>query len=177
MCVNMNGLREKRKRILLGKPMRNLWAGICVVTETHLRKSDLNQLAYDNYHVIANYCRPIPLGGRIGWGVVILDHGSLSVEVGKKLDELAPQVEHCEVKPYLRSNETQIIRISGIYIPPAAAAIWKHERLRTTLAPAPEDDPAATPSLILAGDFNVASWEANYAEWLHDEGVTEMTNP
>ena len=88
MCVNMNGLRKKRKRILLGKLMYDLWAGICVVTETHFRKPDLDQLAYDNYHILADYCRPVPLGERIGGGVVILAHNSLSVEVGRKLEEL-----------------------------------------------------------------------------------------
>ena len=38
VCVNINGLRKKKKLVLLGKLMFDLWAGVCVVTETHLRK-------------------------------------------------------------------------------------------------------------------------------------------
>ena len=129
MCVNMNGLRKKRKRILLGKLMYDLWAGICVVTETHFRKPDLDQLAYDNYHILADYCRPVPLGERIGGGVVILAHNSLSVGVGRKLDELAPQVEHCEVKLYLRSNKTHDPNI-GTLRPPRG-----HGNLETRTTP------------------------------------------
>ena len=68
MCININGLRKKHKRVLLGKLMFDVWAGICIATETHLRENDLDKLRYDNYHVIAHYCRPTPVGERIGGG-------------------------------------------------------------------------------------------------------------
>ena len=56
----------KQKRTLLGKLMYDLCAGICFVTGTHLRKDYFEQLAYDNYQIVAEYCRPIPVGERIG---------------------------------------------------------------------------------------------------------------
>ena len=78
---------------------------------------------------------------------------------------------------YLSSGKTQVICVSGIHIPPTGAAPPKHERLETIREPAPEDDPATCLSRNLAGDFNITSCEAKYTEWLHDEGITGMTNP
>ena len=51
--VNINGLRKMRKRTMLEGLMRDLHAGICVVTETLLR-GDLGKLKYDYYHVVAD---------------------------------------------------------------------------------------------------------------------------
>ena len=68
VCVNINGLRRKKKRALLGKLMFDLWAGVCVVTETHLRKPELDRVQIDHYHILADDCRPTPIGERIGGG-------------------------------------------------------------------------------------------------------------
>ena len=56
ICVNINGLRQKRRRTLLGKLLHDLHAGICVVTETNLREEDLKTLDYDYYNVATDYC-------------------------------------------------------------------------------------------------------------------------
>ena len=68
ICVNINGLRKKKKRALLGKLMYDLWAGVCIATETHLRKPELDVLQISNYHILADNCRTTPIGERIGGG-------------------------------------------------------------------------------------------------------------
>ena len=68
VCVNANGLRAKRKRILLGKLLFDLQAAVGIVTGTHLRRADVNGLHFRNYNKPANYCRPTDVGRRIGGG-------------------------------------------------------------------------------------------------------------
>ena len=177
MRVNINGLRKEQKRILLGKLTYDIWAGVCVVTETHLKKADLGQLAYDNYRIMADFCRPTPIGERIGRVVVILAHNSLSSEKGRELEAMGPQVARCEIKLCLSSIKTHAVRLSGIYVPPGVPVATKQEKLQATLRPAPEDAPATHRSYIRAGDFIITDWEARYTEWLRGEGIAELTNP
>ena len=101
VCVNINGLRKKKKRALLGKLMFDLWAGVCVVTETHLRKPELDRVQIDHYHILADDCRPTPIGERIGGGVLILVHNTLAAVKEDEIIGLAPQAEHCAITLHL----------------------------------------------------------------------------
>ena len=66
--INANGLRTKRRKTFLGRLLVDLKIGVCVVTETHLRKKDLRYLKYDDYVVLADSCRLVPEGDRIAGG-------------------------------------------------------------------------------------------------------------
>ena len=89
VCVNMNGLRTKNKCITLGKLMFDLWAGVCIVTETHLREEELGRVRIEHYHTLADYCRPTPIGERIGGGVIIIVHNTLTAIKENKIQGLA----------------------------------------------------------------------------------------
>ena len=68
MGVNANGIRTKRKRLMLHRLLRALRVGVGVVTETHLRKGDIKGLSFPDYYVRGDFCRPTPVGERIGGG-------------------------------------------------------------------------------------------------------------
>ena len=177
MCVNINGLRKKRKRVLLGKLMYDLWAGICIATETHLREADLSKLRYDNYHVVAQYCRPTPIGERIGGGVVILAHNTLSVETLPRIASLAPQLERCAIRLYLSNQAHEALVLSGVYMPPGGASAAKKLKLDKLNESFHEAAPSLALSHLLAGDFNTTDWDPQYTEWLHENNFAELTNP
>ena len=44
--INANGLRTDRQRTFLGKLMADLQVGVCIATETHLRKRELKRIKY-----------------------------------------------------------------------------------------------------------------------------------
>ena len=66
ISINANGLRKKKKKLLLGKMLHDLQAGVCVVTETHLREADIKRIRFPQYHVVTHHCRPTPKGTKIG---------------------------------------------------------------------------------------------------------------
>ena len=74
VCINANGLRTQLKRDLLGKLLYDLRAGVGLITETHLRKSELKWIRYPTYNVVADYCSRVPTGQQIAGGVIILAH-------------------------------------------------------------------------------------------------------
>ena len=67
MGVNANGIRTKRKRLMLHRLLRELRAGVAVITETHMRRRELGGLTFPDYYIGNEYCRPTPPGERI-WG-------------------------------------------------------------------------------------------------------------
>ena len=117
--------------------MFDLWAGVCVVTETHLREHELGRVRIENYHTLADDCRPTPIGEHIGGGVIIIVHNTLTAVKEEKLPGLAPQVEHCAITLHLSNQEAEFIRLSGIYIPPTGTASTKRKRMEATLAACP----------------------------------------
>ena len=84
--------------------MYDLWAGACVVTETYLRQSELDRAQLGNYHILADDCRPTPLGDHIGGGVIIIVHNALSAVKADEIPGLAPQAERCAIALHL-SNQ------------------------------------------------------------------------
>ena len=72
VCINANGLRTQLKRDLLGKLLQDLQAGVGLITETHLRKPELQWIRYPTYNMVADYCRRAPMGQQIAGGVIIL---------------------------------------------------------------------------------------------------------
>ena len=142
--------------------MYDLWAGVCIATETHLRKPELDMLQISNYHILADNCRTTPIGERIGGGVLILVHNTLSAVKGDEIQGLEPWVEHCAITLHLSHQESKSIRLSGIYIPPTGTPATKRKGLETILAADREKGTEEHPSHILAGDLNVTVWFAAY---------------
>ena len=58
--VNANGIRAKRKRLMLHRLLRELKAGVGVITETHMRRAALGQLNFPDYHLGGEFCIPNP---------------------------------------------------------------------------------------------------------------------
>ena len=65
----------------------------------------------------------------------------------------------------------------GIYTVPTGTGMTKRHCLETLMA---HDEPTSRTqheTQILAGDFNPTSWEAQYTEWLHESGLSELNDP
>ena len=98
VCINANCLRAKRWGTFLGKLLENATAGICSVTEAHLRKDDLSRISFDNYVLLADYCRPTPGGEWIAGGVIILVHENFAAEAPPAISGLPRHLENCATK-------------------------------------------------------------------------------
>ena len=177
LTLNINGLRKKRKKALLGKLLRDLQIGVAIITETHLRESELGRVKYRKYHTMADYCRPTPEGQRIGGGVLILAHTNFSTEELPRAKELAPIIEHCACRIYPTANPITAIDIIGVYIPPSGATSLSTDLLHDILLDRDgKQEEELTPCLI-AGDFNTTSWGLLYEEWVQTEGMIELVDP
>ena len=118
LSLNINGLRTEQKRTTLGKLLFDLQIGVCVLTETHLRSEDLDDLSVTSYQIVADYCRPVPVGDKIAGGVLILVHIDLVADELPRLTGLLPHVEHCPCMLYPTEDAATAMRVSGVYIPP-----------------------------------------------------------
>ena len=172
--LNANGLRTDSQRTFLGKLLVDLQVGICIVTESHLRKRDLKKLRYKNYVVLADSCRPIPLGEHAAGGVVILVHANFTASELPEIADLPKAMEHCSIKLYLTQDPRTAVRISGLYIPPSGTK--KLDMPSLQLLSEPLLDPRTTDALphIIAGDLNTTSWPSLYQEWLQAAGMCEL---
>ena len=118
LSLNINGLRTDQKRTTLGKLLFDLQVGVCILTETHLRLEELDYLTIPSYQIVADYCRPVPMGEKIAGGVLILVHIDLVADELPKLTGLLPHVEHCSCMLYPTEDTATAMRVSGVYIPP-----------------------------------------------------------
>ena len=98
VCINANGLRTRRQKTFLNKLLTDLHVGVCVVTETHLRKKDLKTIDMENYVLLADSCRPAPVGEMIKGGVIILAHAAFTAYELPSIKGLNPRLEHCAIK-------------------------------------------------------------------------------
>ena len=119
VSVNISGLLTKKKRLLLGRSLEELQVGVCILIETHLRKSELNWLRVRGFHVVSEACRPTPKGVRIGGGVLILVRNALTTEVYAGLSGVDPAIEHCSIRLFPTDDPRTEIVITGIYVSPA----------------------------------------------------------
>ena len=62
VCINANGLRKRRKRLMLYKMLHDLNVGLCLITETHLRESELSRVRTPGYYRATEHCQDAPLG-------------------------------------------------------------------------------------------------------------------
>ena len=62
--VNANRIRTKRKKLMLHRLLRELKAGIGVITETHMQRAELAKLHFPDYYIRGECCRTTPVGER-----------------------------------------------------------------------------------------------------------------
>ena len=177
VCVNINGVRTKYKQTMPGRMPSDLEGRVCVLTETHLRETDLERFQCQGFYAAAHHCRDTPEGERIGGGVLVLIRDGVTAEGLPELDGLDRSIEHCAVSLRPTDDIRTTILLSGVYITPTAATTLRTERLlKLTEARSPRYLPADSPH-ILCGDFNVASWPEVYGEWLQEKGILELLDP
>ena len=101
--------------------------GVGVLTETHLRKSELGQVWFEHYAVLADSCR---MGQKkIGGGVLFLAHHRLSAAKRTLTNPAEHHIERCPVKLYLASAQRAIMILTGSYVPPKITPNLKLGRL------------------------------------------------
>ena len=175
--VNANGIRTKRKRLMLRKLLRELKTGVGIITGTHMRRSELRGMVFPDYYIGGEHCRPTPIGERIGGGVLILVNRSIVTEKLDRNEEIGQIIEHCVLRLSHTEDPQTEMRISGIYISPLNAELLTMEMLkavgRTTKGQATDED---VPDLLI-GDLNTRSWGQLYAEWTHSQGLQELVDP
>ena len=175
--VNANGVRTKRKRLMLHRLLRELKAGVGVITETHMRRTELKGFNIPDYYIGGECCRPTPPGERIGGGVLILVHRGIVAETIEGLQDMAPTVERCAIRLFPTEDPETEMRVSGIYIPPSQTSSLTQQLLgemgATTRGRATGED---VPHLLV-GDLNTNSWGQLYAEWIGTQGLQELVDP
>ena len=154
ISINANGLRTKIKRDLLGKLLLDLQVGVGLITETHLRTADLSWIKYPQYHVVSDYCRPVPAGKQIGGGVPILVHQDFTTTKVPKDPKLLPVFEHCSTMLYPTHSTETAIRLKAIYLPPKKASKIKLGLLRRLNRTEGDPNGADPAPRILGGDLN-----------------------
>ena len=121
LTLNCNGLREPGKRNVIARLLYIKVAGLCILTETHLRPREVEGLAIPNHHVVAGSCRdPIR---RIGGEVSILARHSLNEEPHASRSGVPNAAEICPVKIYPTTSSDAGLLVTGMDIPPESTNI------------------------------------------------------
>ena len=89
--------------------------GVCILTETHLRKRDLQFFKIANYDIVSDYCRDA--SKRIGGGVLIIAHKLCNIEKFVLPNSIPSPLETCSVKLFTTLGGNAILIVTGIYIP------------------------------------------------------------
>ena len=175
--INANGIRSKRKRLLLRKLLIEIKAGVRIITESHMRKTELRSLKIDDDYIQGQYCRDTPVGERIGGGVLILIHRGISPTKVAQLTGSEPGIEHCVVRLFLTDDPMTEMRIMGVYIRPSKTRALTRDKLRRLSEPVISKITEDAIPLLIIGDLNITSWEQLYAEWTNEVGLHELVNP
>ena len=157
VCINADGIRTQRKRLLLYKLLRDLQVALCVVTETHLREEELPKVRTPNYYRVAEFCREIPPGVRPGGGVLIMAHQNFSTKSSPYVEEIQEDIEHCACLFFPTPNPKTALRVTGIYIPPPKIKTLTMQRLCSLSAPVTNEVTGDAFPHIMTGDFNATS--------------------
>ena len=124
MTLNVNGLRQEDKILLLGSFLVETRVGILILTETHLTKDEARTIRIPSYYV-ANECSLIPDRSQMRGGVVILAHKDIVTEELSNSDNQESEVEFplygCSVLAYLHDDNLGCIKVTGVYFPPKEA--------------------------------------------------------
>ena len=175
--INVNGLRTKKKRLLPGRLLEELQVGIRIVTETHQRRAELARFRIRGFHILGECCRPTPMGVRIGGGVLILVRNTLTAEPYPKLPGIGAAIEHCSVLLFPTDDPRTAIIITGVYISPANTGLLSRTWIGALSAPIVREETRTDYPHLIAGDFDVTTWQSMYDEWIQESGAQELLNP
>ena len=90
LAINVEGIRMKHKRLALEEKLLERHIDICIVSESHLRKADLKRITFENYTIVADYCRKTRT--QIGGGVVIMVRNTVTAE--EKVTPICTSLSH-----------------------------------------------------------------------------------
>ena len=175
VTININGIREKRKKIALGRALCAVQAAVCVVTEAHIREEDLETIKIPNYKVITHCCREVET--RLGGGVVISVHKNYKAKLISENNFVGGGVETCSIDFFPTKEVETALHVIGIYIPPKVAEKLTIGALKELTAPRCVQPGLPWVSKIFAGDLNPTSWEVTYREWINTHGIWELVDP
>ena len=175
--INANGIRTKRKRLMLHRLLRELKVGVGVITETHMRHRELRGLTFPDYYIGNEYCRSTPLGERIGGGVLILVNRGIVAEAITEVSDLTPIVERCAIRLFPTEDHDTEMRVTGVYITPANTGNLTPQILEEVGATMKGRSTGEEAPHLIVGDLNTRSWEQMYAEWLGTQGLQELVDP
>ena len=149
--------------------------GICIITETHLRKIEVDQLKFLHYVVISEHCRETE--GRIGGGVIIIVHNLFKASrFTLNMPESHP-FEMCSARLFPTTSPQSTILITGIYIPPKATKEVTMPLLLNLGRSVKNETADMTFSRVIAGDFNTTSWGDLFEEWSLEMGIWQLNDP
>ena len=179
LTINCDGLRTKEKSLALGNILSQLHIEICVATESHLPRSELERLdGLKGNKAAAHFCR-IAKNELIKGGVVILAITKLTEANVENTEEDGVPLESCAADIIPTNDPAERIRLTGVYIPPRHTAqltpdiLLKCSKVAKTPQTAKNDD--ELPHLIM-GDFNPPGWNNLLEEWCGVEGLWNLAN-
>ena len=175
--VNANGIRTKRKRLMLHRLLRELRAGVGIVSETHLRRAELGKLSFPDYYIRGECCRPTPPGERIGGGVLILVQRGIVTESVDKVPGLCGILEHCVIRLFPTEDPQTEMRLTGLYVSPSNTSQITMSMLEELGATRRGRCTGEDVPHLLIGDFNTTSWGQLFAEWVGKQGMQELVDP
>ena len=173
--LNVNGIRKRAKRIELAELLRKLKIGVCVLTETHLRKEECDRTHFKYYSIAAESCRKD--AAHIGGGVMILVHHIYKSDKFEGCTINGDAIKHCSVKFYLSSDPATALLITGVYMPPRLPGNITMTDLGILSAGANNLRAAPKSPRIMAGDFNTTSWLERVEDWCQEEGIWHLNDP
>ena len=121
-------------------------------------------------------------GKRTNKGGVLIT-AALGVACSKVKDLARPHkdIDACSCLLYPYHSVGEVVRISGVYIPPSADATPHMLRALTDLESQSTDSQGNVLSHLLVGDFNQHTWNKKtdelFHEWMGDTGMWELSDP
>ena len=163
MAIIRNRIRERCKRLMLGKLLSRQSVGIRVITETHFRKGDSRMVDVPNYRIVAEFVRP---GNpqKIGGGVLIAAHTNFASTKNSQLKGATDLPEACSTFLFPTRCPEHRLCTTGIYIPPGPSRGITQATLTPLSAPITQTEPQALTSQFILGDFDPPSWRCVYQE-------------
>ena len=116
--VNCNGLRKRKRGLALGRHLASLRVGLCLATESHLRKMELEIARIPGYELIASFCR-VDEGRRVVGGALFLVAAVLKAEAIASGEGGEEPIETCSAHILPVGGEGSRLTVTGVYFPPS----------------------------------------------------------
>ena len=195
VCIltwNIDGFRDKDRRMLIWSCLLEWGADIAILTESHLRDEDIfyyppgcsgdvskriYKIKMDNYH-IANWSNrdssEVPIGG----GVLILARNGVTTRKTNQ-EHMPPRpLSCCSIIVEAINGCSDPFKLTGVYFPPPPTARLT-ERLASPITKPEHQEHVGVEVLnhVICGDFNPTTWKEDFTEWICSAGAWELTDP